>query len=352
MKFLSKILFILLIITALSCERKPLYLQGDYLLNVSARVEADINTMWRTDWRDSLKFDWKTEYGSLGYTDPGIISLIPFYGSEMLDKYNIRIGRRQYVDLNPNESYDLLLYNKTLNIDASYRGGRYYIESFPVSTGVNSSISEQYTTINQPGEVFSTYIKNVYLNELDYEIVFENGKNIYVYNIDAVLNPVSYIYVIQFIVINDDNSPYIEARDIQGFTISGVTAKKNLFTGKSVYTGRNQIEMFDVKDGQMRGDSLIFASRITVLDLLPEEEESSWTTHENHLYYTTLNVDTFDYGVVTGTKDITKQLNDNPHGGVITVKILNSELKHNSDGGDSDFGIDLDEWMEYKYDVI
>ena len=350
MKLLIKILSILLIITTLSCERKPLYLQGEYLLNVTVQTQADIDSMWDMHWRDSLKFDWKPEYGPIGYTAPENTQVVVFQDNTLLWEQTIKVNKRQYIDIDPNQTYDLLLYNKTLSIETEYNTGGYYVISPSIDENIKSSISEQYTSVNQPGEIFSTYLKNIYLNDIDYEIVFENGRNIYVYNIDATLNPVSYIYVIQFIVVNDDHTT-IEAKDISGFTISGVTSKKNLLTSKSIYTGHNQVVAFDVKDGQMFGDSLIFASRITVLDLLPEQEGSSWDTHENYLYYTIMNIDTYNYGMVSGTKDITKQIKQNPYGGVLTVIILNSELKRKDEESEEGFGINLNEWKSHEFEI-
>ena len=70
------------------------------------------------------------------------------------------------------------------------------------------------------------------------------------------------------------------------------------------------------------------------------------------MYYTNIDVDTYNYGEVTGTKDITKQLRENPKGGIITVTILNSELKKENPTGGNGFGIDLNEWQQHKYDVF
>ena len=350
MKVLSKILCILLIFTSLACERKPLYLQGDYELNVAVQVEADINVLWRSDWQDSLKYDWKPEYGALGYTAPSNVQFVVFDGTTLLKEQTIKTNKRQHIDIDRDRIYNVLLYNKTFTINSEYVGGRYYIETPDVES--RASIADKYTTVHEPGEVFSTYIRNLNLAETDYELQFENGKNVYVYNIDATLEPVSYIYVVQFIVINDDNSPQIEAKDIPFFTISGISAKKNLLTRTPVYTGLNQVTTYDIKDGQAMGDSLIFASRITILDLVPPSENTSWETYQNYLYYTVLSIDTYNYGTVTGAKDITKQLNANPKGGVITVKILNSEIKSaGADPEGGEFGIDVNEWNQHIIDI-
>ena len=70
----------------------------------------------------------------------------------------------------------------------------------------------------------------------------------------------------------------------------------------------------------------------------------------DYVCFTNIDVSTYNYGEVKGTKDITDQLRSNPKGGIITIRIFNSELKKSGTTG-SDFGTDVNEWMEHKYDV-
>ena len=355
-KILIFILFGFLLLTA--CERKPLYLQGDAALKINVQVEADINAMWNVSWRDSLKYVWdENAYGPLFYTIPTTCNVVIFNGGKLLSETVVQTGKRELIDIELNNTYDLLIYSKDSPwTETYYEGGRYYVET-PSMKGraTKNEISKEYETVEQPGEVFAMNKKEIYLSDdiSDFEEVYENGKLVYVYNIDEMLEPVSYIYIIQFIVINDDHSPIIEAKDIANFTISGISTKKNLFTNTPVYTGNKQISTFDIKPGQFHtADTLVFASRVTILDLLPDDENSSWSSQLDYLYYTNIDIDTYNYGEVTGTKDITKQLKENPKGGIITVTILNSELKRETHGGDGAFGIDLNEWKEHIFDVF
>lgn len=340
----------------MSCERKPLYLRGDAALRINVQVEADISTLWSPLWRESLKYDWNESlYGPLFYTVPSSCNVVVFSGGSLLDETTVQVGKRELIDIELNNTYDLLLYSKQYHwIDTYYEGGRYYVETplTEIKTTKNE-VSREYETVTQPGEIFALNKQGVYLSDdiLDFEEVVENGKVIYVYNIDGTLKPISYIYIIQFIIVNDDNSPMIEAKDITSFTISGIASKKNMLTDTPAYTGNKQISSSDIKPGQPHSqDSLIFASRITILDLLPNDPNSSWTSQIDYVYYTNVDIDTYNFGEVTGTKDITRQLRENPRGGIITVIILNSELKRSSEG--PGFGISLDEWKEHIFDVF
>lgn len=356
---LKKISVVLLLLFSIfACERKPLYLQGDTALKINVQVEADISVMWNVGWKDTLKYDWdESLYGPLFYTLPATCNVVIFNKGNLLSETTIQTGKRELIDVELNNTYDLLIYSKEYHwTQTYYEGGRYYVET-PVTKGraTKNRVSAEYETVEQPGEVFAMNKREIYLsNDIsDFEEVIENGKLVYVYNIDEMLEPVSYIYVIQFIVVNDDNSPIIEAKNIANFTISGISTKKDMFTNTPVYTGDKQISTFDIKPGQFyTPDSLVFASRVTILDLLPDEVNSSWNSQIDYLYYTNIDVETHNYGEVTGTKDITQQLRDNPKGGVITVVILNSELKQNSSTGSGDFGIGLNEWQQHKFDVF
>lgn len=336
-------------ISILSCERKPLYLRSDVALKINVEVKAEIDALWNEDWRDSLRYNWnEQEHGRIGYAIPEDCYVVVFNNGEIVSESNAIVGKRKLIDIELNKTYDLLIYSKeNFWLNNYYEDGRYYIE-----VPSQDSKTDGFETVDQHGEVFAASKKNLYISDdvSDFEEVYEDGKLVYVYNIDERLTPVSYIYIIQFIVINDDNSDIIEAKDISNFTISGISIKKDLLKNEAVYTDKKQISAYDVKPKQQRPDSVLFASRVTILDLLPENGETSWTSTLDYACLTNIDVSTYNYGEVSGTKDITDQLKKNPKGGIITIRIFNSELKKSGTTG-SDFGADVNEWMEHKYDV-
>ena len=322
-------------------------------INVTTQVAVDtyINTLWNPSWKDSLIYDWSQTGEELGYSFPEDVNIVIFDGNKYITK-TIKTQKRQLIDIELCKTYDFLIYNNNWPyIESSYTGGRFYIETPGIET--KSPLDNDYETCVCPGEIFSAYVRDIYLSDdvSDYDEVYENDKLIYVYNIDADIVPVSYIYIIQFIVVNDDHSEIIEAKDISDFTISGISTKKNLFTQNEVYTGKKQVQTFDVKPGQQIADSLVFASRITLLGLLPKDESSSWESYQSYLYYSGIDVLTHNYGTVSGIIDITKQLNENPKGGIITVRILNSDLKKAGEEGDGNFGIDVNDWNQHIINI-
>ena len=333
-----------------SCIRKPLYLQEDVALKVNVEINADIDALWDVNWRDTLKYDWnEDELGRIGYAIPENGNVVVFNEGSIVFETGIKVSKRQLIDIDLNKTYDILIYTKELFwIDTYYDAGKYYVE-----TPSQDTKADEFDTVEQPGEILAASKMNLYLSDdrTDFEEVYEDGKLVYVYNIDEKLTPASYIYIVQFIIINDDGSDIIEAKDITNFTINGVSSKKDLLKNEPVRTERKQIETFDIKPGQHHKDSLIFASRVTILDLLPDDGESSWSSKLDYMCFTDIDIDTYNYGMVSGTKDITDQLRRNPKGGIITVRILNSELKKSGETG-TGFGLDLNDWKEHEYDVL
>ena len=343
-------MLVLSIFSILCCTRKPLYLIEDCQVSVNVIVEAEIDSYWNYDWRDSLKYSWdENELGKIGYTVPSEAEIIFLSGIDEVKRDKIRVGRRSAVGVDLNNTYDLIIYNKTETVEESESG--YYIYTPEIGGTKITDIGDNYITVSEPGEVFGTYIRNVTLpdDEKYYEISEISGKTVYVYNINTVLEPLSYIYLIQFIFVNDDSTE-IEASGISNFTISGISSRKNLISGLPEYTGLKQISSEDVKPGQDIDGNMVFVSRVTVLGLLPEDSESSWSSQIDYLYYSNIEVETRTLGKISGTVDITSQINRNPRGGVVTIRILNSELKGSAETGDS-FGVDVGEWEEHIVDL-
>jgi hypothetical protein len=139
---------------------------------------------------------------------------------------------------------------------------------------------------------------------------------------------------------------------MNSFTISGISDMKNLFDNKPYANGKREILVDDIKPGQMVEDSLVFASRFTILDLYPDDEGSSWIDTENYLYYSGVNIDTYSYGNVSGIINITQQMKEHPKGGIITVRINNSDLKKGGQTGQGGIEVDVQEWQYGEVVVI
>ena len=174
--------------------------------------------------------------------------------------------------------------------------------------------------------------------------MYDHDKLIYVYDINTELKPVSYIYLIQFIIVKDDSLD-IDVKGIPEYRITGVSSSKNLFTNTPVYTGKKEIKSNDVKPPQVVEDSLIFASKFTILDLGTDDEQSSWSNPDNYVYHCLINVETEKSGTLNGIVNITDQLKRQPKGGIITIRINSSTLRR-KEQGNGGFNVDVEGWEE------
>lgn len=345
---LKKILnLIFCIFLLISCAQKPLYLQGDVALAVNVQTQVSIQTVWNAAVQSKMIYQWNDNvYGPIEYTPPTHADIVIFNNNDIVQRKTIKTGVRELIDVELDKTYDFLIFNKTDAIEDYYLGGRYLISASNKSTK-GSIDGEWYEPTKQPGEIFSTYQQNIFLSSdvTQYEETYENGKLIYVYNIDADLKPVSYIYVIQFMIVKDDSTE-IRATGISDYSISGISTVKNLFTENPVYSGKKEITSNDVKPGQMVADSLVFASKFTILDLGTDDESSSWTDAANFTYYCTLTVNT-ETDSFTGTVNITDQMKKQSKGGVITVRIKNSALKDKTQpSGGGGFNAEVENWQQ------
>jgi len=345
--------FLCCAIFILGCTVKPLHLQGDVLLNINVQTEVSMAAYWNMSVQGNLIYDWDTiKYGPIGYTAPQFANVVILNNGKVANRKLIEIGQRRTIDVELNKTYDFLIFNKTDGVEENFVGNRYYLYT-PTMMTRSTILGEEYIPTVQPGEVFSTYQTGIYLSDdlSQYEEVYENGKLMYVYNIDADIHPFSYIYLVQFIIVNDDHTT-IEAKNMNSFTIAGISDMKNLFDGKPYANGKREIKVEDIKPGQMIEDSLVFASRFTILDLYPDNEGSSWVDTENYLYYSGVNIDTYSYGSVNGLINITQQMKAHPKGGIITVRILNSDLKKSGEKIGGGIEVDVQEWQYGEVVVI
>lgn len=340
-KILKIIIFILFLV---SCDRKPLYLSESARINITISVKTNINDFWYTHDTQDLIYKWD---GIIGYSEPNcefdIIFLINGIEVKRVSAYpNVRTP----IDIEANTSYDVIIHNKTDNVYEK----EFTIHSLNEDCNINNNVSNEYITYKEPGEIFHTKVENMCVNTdiEEHRIEYVNGTPTYVMDFDFYVTPISYIYIIQFIIVNDDGTQ-IEAKEISDFTISGISTSKSLITLEQYNNQLSQVVTKDIKDGQYINSSLVFASRITLLGV-NGDSNGSWGNGENNFYYTIVNIPTYNYGDVTGVVDITNQLKSSQKGGIITIRIKNSDLKKGDKSGYG-FGVTVQEWREYIQDI-
>ena len=361
-----------------SCERKDLYLAQRGLLSVDVSVyDFQLDVMWGADWQTRWQYYWdESLYGYVGYTEPTGVRANVY----ILDQINQRVkytsrnlpkhGGR--VSLTTNSAYDMVFYNNdTEYILFSTDETSYYHAT--TRSNVRTPYTNEFSHYNQPDQLFGAYMHDLYVTDdpEDYEMVEDaDGTIYYVYDIEATMDPYTYIYLCQVMILNNKDDAGLRITGAEGISISGVSSGVDLFT-RTNFPDAVTISQEDVKplqedrdltlpDGtKAKGD--IFAARILTwglpgIDSMERLRGRGPIEVENQVNML-VGLKVRNGSTYVMEKDITEQLKKYPAGGIITVVIDSSEIpdevigvKPKPGGG---FDASVDEWgNEINADII
>lgn len=212
---------VLLSMVSLSCQREPLLnLHYDKPIDIELPlVQFDVNALWQYepgyDWQSEWTYGWDEEderiLGPLGYTEPTDFDIrryflgnAPHLPHSMVESYSIsgnRFRARYRYGF-----YDLLVWNSIITPDMVQSlvfDESTTLDSVTVSTNV-STISARYQapvhnySYNEPEELFAGYERDIHItnNPDDYDH-YDADINTYYKRLDIDLQPVTYIYLTQ-----------------------------------------------------------------------------------------------------------------------------------------------------------
>ena len=383
----------LAILTALlavnaGCERKDLYLRVDQVEVSIAIYDIQLEMLWSPSWSTELNYEWLTEYGYLGYSEEPELVRGTVYTLDSITKkkvssfFNIFSSKGGRVSLTSGSTYDMLFYNfgtewtlfqQDENFEfynattrASSQTSWIQTRGEDSDSDVPDISSKHYIDYNQPDLLFGTQVQDLYVSEDpdDYEkTVDADGTIVYLYKVNATLDPYTFIYLFQFIVKNnyDDEGQIITGG--RGMTVTGLSQGVDLFTRKT-FTNTISISSEDIKPLQshteisLPGDTAtydgdIFACRILTWGLPginPMEElkkgEPVEVLDEN---YVGVNVTLRNGSGYTIIRDVTEQMHQHPTGGVITIildggAVPKKNLEPKPETGGGGFNAKVQDW--------
>ncbi len=354
MTILPAVAFLMLLLAGISsCERKPLYLAGATPSHVEVSVyDIDLELVFGYDWKAEWQYDWdESLYGPIGYTEPNWVRAT-IYNRDSLDG-----GRRTpFIKTFPKEGgrvsltsamwYDMLFYNAgteyILFDQAADKNYEYYHATTRHSSSANYSraFTRQFDDYNQPDELFGTFMEKMWVsdNPDDYEVIKdEDGTVVYLYKIDAVLQPYTLIYLVQVMLLNNTDSIGRRVTGCQGITLGGLSEGTDLLTRRTfqrevsvssqsdrirpMQTNRMLHLPVEMGDSTVKGD--IFATRILtwglpnlVPPLSTRTMATSYASRGNEMGLGLILRNNALYNV---TKDVTDQMEKRLSGGVLTV---------------------------------
>ncbi len=313
-----------------SCDEtidNDLEVEKSVRLSVSFK-NPDLDLLWGEGWKTEWQYDWDssdTTYGLIGYSTPEIIkgtiyNLDANTGKRYSNFFKLFGLKDNSATLPAGGKYDMLLYNTdTENIIFQASDD---FESYTASVDTSHSSSSY---MNVSGELLGAMVTGVDLSKPSTDSM----------EIDVELNPYSIIYLIQVVILNNDDDQEMQAIGASGITITGLSQGVDLFTRKT-FDKTILITTEDIKplqnhanvrleDGTVVENADILAARMLTWGL-PGINPMEPTKYGSKAVVVNQNFIGIEVTLRNGrpytvSYEITEQLRNKPAGGVLTVCI-------------------------------
>lgn len=344
--------------SAVSCIEPSLHLPGQEVGILMPRVETELSVVW--DFEASLNEEWyygwdqkdDSIWGSIGYTAPKSYEVHRYYKGDNPnawhtndDAFSIRSNRFRryfqfgyydmlfYSDIESKDGAQVVVMHETLDsVTATTTGTR------GISKGILSKAQESVNDsvqavglLNQPEIFYGAYPENIYISHdlNDYE--YDPAEDIYIKHIETKLRPLVYIYLVQFVLYNNEDG---RIKGVNGnAALSSMASSTNVNTGHTgnkpavVYFNTRMKKCLTVNNRQ----SDVIGGKLTTFGLCDNEPYTrskatyggSRTSLNNYLFFDLI---WNNNGVKTYEFDVTDQCQSQAHGGILTVWIDCSQL--------------------------
>lgn len=349
------IVIVFVFVNMTSCIEPPLHLPGE---EVEIQVNTEVTTLemvwsvsaeWKTDWHFGWDADDEIRWGSPEYPKPDVFDVRRFYTgnvpygphkADATDKFSVNSStfRKQYLF----GYYDMLIWNDIQDEDGVVHvvvdesdienTTAHLTREYKVNLRGEADDPGETYLYNQPEIMYSSYPRAIHISddikEYDY---YNKEENVWVKHVNCVLQPIVYIYLVQVIIYNNDNT-------VDGVTgegaLSGLAISTSVNTGHTSEQSCTELLNTHMKKGlTVNGKKAdIIGTKLTTFGLcgmkgLSEMTDSLSTVYEgtcpdnkNYLY---IEMKMSNGKRQTMRFDITDQMKQKCRGGVITIEIDN-----------------------------
>lgn len=374
--------FVALLLTSIitGCQRKDLYLAQRGTLNIDVSVyDIQLDLLWGLDWKTEWQYLWdESLYGPIGYTEPTGIRANVYTLDETNQRFRYttrnlpKTGGK--VSLTTRQSYDMVFYNNDTEyiLFSTDEANDYFYATTRSNT--KAAYTRSYDHYNQPDQLFGTYLHDLYVTDDPdaYEMSYdEEGIPYYVFEVNATLDPYTFIYLYQVMVLNNDDDAGKRITGCEGISVDGLAGGVDLFTrvtdSLNLVTITQEETMPMLTDRALRlpdgtettGD--IFAARIMTWGIPGIDPLAQNATRTEAQPQDSIGA---GIGLImrNGTvypiqRNITEQIKQRPAGGVITIVIDAAEIPDSIIGGKpkpgGGFDASVDNWEnEIEADIV
>lgn len=374
------VLIVLAFVCPSSCIEPPLRLPAEEVLVDMPIVLADLDVVWNlnVDWQANWHYGWDDEdlerWGDLTYPVPTSFEVRRYYlgdkpgaphNSDNVDPFPIYTNwfRRTYEF----GYYDILIWSHIMEQTQVVTIDETDVDNVIASTTVTRAISINRTEesnptalFNQPEIFYSSYPQDIHIsrNFEDYDY-YNEEEHVWVKHINCTLNPLVYIYLVQIIVLNNEDG---RVRGISGdCALSAMASATNVNTAHTLnspctvyFTARMKKNL--MVDGQPAD---IIGGKLTTYGLCDMDGyyadtravyQGSRKELPNYLYF---DLVMSGGSVQTLRTEVTEQCQNQCHGGVITVYIDAQTIDNpqGETGSGSLFHPTVEDYDELEYDI-
>lgn len=341
-----------------SCIEPPLHLPGQELDMLMPKIETELSIIW--DYEVSLDENWyygwdeqdDSIWGGIGYTMPSSYEVHRYYKGDKPsthhlndDAFSIRTNRFRryfqfgyydmlfYSDIDSKDGTQVVVMNETIDsVTATTTGTRGLSRNILTRTrGSDADTTGAIGLLNQPEIFYGAYPENIHITSdlNDYE--YDDVEDIYIKRIETKLSPLVYIYLVQFVLYNNEDG---RIKGVNGnAALSSMASSTNVNTG---HTGnKSGVVYFNTrmkKDLMVNGRKCdVIGGKLTTFGLCDNEPYTragasyggTRTSLRNYLYFDLI---WSNKGIMTYEFDVTDQCRSQAHGGILTVWIDCSQL--------------------------
>lgn len=368
-----------ILMAAVSCAREPLlYLHRDCIINMELKLtNTDIHTMWDYepgyDIMQEWAYGWDSQdnaiFGPLGYAPMDAFQLRRYFLGSNPDAKHSDV-RREFMNGTTFKGsfsfgyYDLLSWNEIQSIDygqsirikesldsvVAYTG-----ESLMQNPGYPGTKSDK--AYNQPESLFSGYMQGLAVTDNPNDYSWNEEKHCFEKNIKLELQPVTYIYLVQFILHNNRERITLIQGDSNLSAMSrGVCLNSGVTLDEPVtvnYPARFKKGVKMQKSGETVD---IIGGKLTTFGVCgtnPTKVETKAQLKDSPIrHYLDLNV-TFLNGMdSTMVFDVTDIVRERYKGGVITIDLDVDHIKIPTRPGGSGFDAVVKDPTNENYEII
>ena len=385
--------FVIISIFTISCEREPmlhLHKGGTDILVELPDIDLELQLLWDYLFSYDVEYDWQNEwlygwdetdnelFGPLGYPEPTDFNIRRYFTNDVqfgqhTAPYKHYITGKMLSAQYDFGFWDILAWNEihtsdgvqSVRIDetATYD----YVTAYTGQTMMAARYNApRYTrAFYQPEALFAGYESGIGINRNFDGFTFDEDRKIWVRKLNMMLQPVTYIYLPQIILHNNNRDHRIVTAIDGNADLSGMSRSVNLNTGvtgpDAITVNFNMRMKFD-RNGRSNDKVDIIGGKVLtfgIINLNPhklntrayaESMQKVMAADKNNRHYLDVKMQFYNGKDSTLVFDVTNQVRRLFRGGVITVELDMDTVPIPQRSGGSGFDAVVKDYEEKQWE--